>query len=100
MTKNSLEIPEAVARVVEMFRTLGADWWVTPKGAIRARGSNLDPLVELYRRRTQRPLSLARFTEAGAEFGLTESESLRLAIAADVDDGSALRVLLLATLIK
>lgn len=90
-----------ILAVVEMLRTLGSDWWLKPDGKIRARSSNLDPLCELYRRKTTRYLPPSKFIEAGYHFGLTDEESLTLAQAADGDKGlTPLRVLLLATLIR
>lgn len=76
-------ITPAIARVLQELRDLKADWWLTPHGKVRARGSNLDPLCELARKKLRRPSRLHQFMSAGRDLGLSDSETLDIAVASD-----------------
>lgn len=76
-------VTPGILNIIEQLRALKLEWWLTPDNKLRARGSNLDPLCELYRRKLRRPIKLEQFMKAGKALGLTDAETTDLVVAAD-----------------
>lgn len=75
-------VGERVLAVLAEVRALHTEWWLDGD-KVRARGTNLDPLCELYRTKLRRPIRLHEFEKAGRELGLSDSETLDVVAACD-----------------